>query len=91
MSLLEVESLRCGYGIVEVLFGLSLSVDEGELVVVLGANGAGKTTTLRAVSGMISAEGSVRLNGREVLGRRPDQLLASGVAHVPQGRGTITA
>jgi len=91
VSLLEVESLRCGYGIVEVLFGLSLSVDEGELVVVLGANGAGKTTTLRAVSGMISAEGSVRLNGREVLGRRPDQLLASGVAHVPQGRGTITA
>ncbi len=91
MSLLEVDSLRCGYGIVEVLFGLSFTVDEGELVVVLGANGAGKTTTLRAVSGMIPASGSVRLEGKEVLGRRPDQLLASGVAHVPQGRGTITA
>lgn len=91
MSLLEVSSLRCGYGIVEVLFGLDMAVDEGELVVVLGANGAGKTTTLRAISGMIPATGSVRLDGIEVLGRRPDQLLAAGVAHVPQGRGTINA
>ncbi len=73
------------------LFGLDLEVDEGELVVVLGANGAGKTTTLRAISGMIPAHGSVRLDGAEVLGPRPDQLLAAGVAHVPQGRGTITA
>ena len=91
MSLLEVSGLRCGYGIVEVLFGLDLSVAEGELVVVLGANGAGKTTTLRAISGMIPASGSVRLDGTEVLGRRPDQLLSAGVAHVPQGRGTISA
>ncbi len=91
MSLLEVSGLRCGYGIVEVLFGLDMAVDEGELVVVLGANGAGKTTTLRAISGMIPATGSVRLDGTEVLGRRPDQLLSMGVAHVPQGRGTINA
>lgn len=89
MSLLEVSGLRCGYGIVEVLFGLDMAVDEGELVVVLGSNGAGKTTTLRAISGMIPASGSVRLDGTEVLGRRPDQLLAMGLAHVPQGRGTI--
>jgi branched-chain amino acid transport system ATP-binding protein len=91
VSLLEVSALRCGYGIVEVLFGLDMAVDEGELVVVLGANGAGKTTTLRAISGMIPASGSVRLDGTEVLGRRPDQLLSAGVAHVPQGRGTINA
>lgn len=91
MSLLEVSALRCGYGIVEVLFGLDMAVDEGELVVVLGANGAGKTTTLRAISGMIPASGSVRFDGTEVLGRRPDQLLSAGVAHVPQGRGTINA
>ena len=91
MSLLEVSSLSCGYGIVEVLFGLDMAVDEGELVVVLGANGAGKTTTLRAISGMIPASGSVRLDGTEVLGRRPDQLLSAGLAHVPQGRGTINA
>lgn len=91
MSLLEVEDLRCGYGIVEVLFGISLEVDEGELVVVLGANGAGKTTTLRAISGMLDAKGSVRLDGEEALGRRTDQLLAAGMAHVPEGRGSIGA
>jgi branched-chain amino acid transport system ATP-binding protein len=61
------------------------------LVVVLGANGSGKTTTLRSVSGMIHAKGSVKYKGEEVLGKRPDQLLAMGMAHVPQGRGTINA
>ena len=90
MSLLEVRGLRAGYGIVEVLFGIDFVVDPGEVVVVLGANGAGKTTTLRAVSGMIPARGEVLLDGKPVLGKRPDQLLKLGVAHVPQGRGTIT-
>jgi branched-chain amino acid transport system ATP-binding protein len=90
MSLLEVRGLRAGYGIVEVLFGVDLEVDAGELVVVLGANGAGKTTTLRALSGMIPAQGSVTFDGASALGRRPDQLLRAGMAHVPQGRGTIT-
>ena len=91
MSFLKVSDLKAGYGIVEVLFGLELEVNEGELVVVLGANGAGKTTTLRAISGMIAAKGSVVFDGQEVLGKRPDELLAMGVAHVPQGRGTINA
>jgi len=91
MTLLEVDGLRAGYGLVEVLFGIHLEVDVGELVVVLGANGSGKTTTLRAISGMIPASGEVRLDGRNVLGRRPDQLLAAGIAHVPQGRGTIAS
>ncbi len=91
MSLLEVRDLRAGYGMVEVLFGLDIDVNEGELVVVLGANGSGKTTTLRAISGMISATGSVTYKGQEVLGKRPDQLLGMGMSHVPQGRGTINA
>ena len=90
MSLLEVRGLRAGYGIVEVLFGIDLEVDAGELVVVLGANGSGKTTTLRAVSGMIPARGEILLDGRQVNGLRPDQLVAAGLAHVPQGRGTIS-
>jgi branched-chain amino acid transport system ATP-binding protein len=90
MSLLRVQDLSAGYGLVEVLFGIDLEVDAGELVVVLGANGAGKTTTLRAISGMIQARGRVLLDGEDVLGKRPDQLLRRGVAHVPQGRGTIT-
>ena len=89
MSLLEVDDLAAGYGAVQVLRGVSLTVDEGEAVVVLGANGAGKTTTLRALSGMIPASGTVRLGGQSIVGRRPDQIVALGMAHVPQGRGTI--
>lgn len=88
---LEVSGLKAGYGIVEVLFGIDLVIGRGEVVVVLGANGAGKTTTLRAISGMIASKGSVQFEGRNVSGIRPDQLLRRGVAHVPQGRGTITA
>ena len=90
MSLLEVRDLRAGYGIVEVLFGLDFDVDAGEVVVVLGANGSGKTTTLRAVSGMIEARGSLRLDGQDIVGKSPDQLVKLGMAHVPQGRGTLT-
>ena len=89
-ALLTVEGLTAGYGPVEVLRGIDLTVDDGEIVVVLGANGAGKTTTLRALSGMIPARGSVTLAGRSLLGRRPDQVVRLGVSHVPQGRGTIT-
>jgi branched-chain amino acid transport system ATP-binding protein len=90
VTLLEVEQLTGGYGAVRVLYGLDFVVDAGEVVVILGANGAGKTTTLRALSGSLDAKGHVRFDGREVLGRRPEQVAAAGVAHVPQGRGTIT-
>lgn len=89
MSLLEVRGLRAGYGMVDVLRGIDLDVGDGEAVVVLGANGAGKTTTLRALSGMIASSGERRFDGRSVAKARPDQLLAAGIAHVPQGRGTI--
>ena len=89
--LLGVHDLGAGYGIVEVLFGIDLVVDAGEVVVVLGANGAGKTTTLRAISGMISSKGTVQFQGESVGGRRPDQLVKLGMAHVPQGRGTVTS
>ena len=89
-AVLEVSELRAGYGAVRVLQGIDFSVDEGEVVVILGANGAGKTTTLRAISGSLDAKGHVRFDGYDVLGRRPEQVAARGVAHVPQGRGTIT-
>ncbi len=88
-ALLSVEGLRAGYGPVKVLNGLDLSVDAGEIVVVLGANGSGKTTTLRALSGMIPAKGTVRFDGTEVTGRKPEDLVRLGMAHVPQGRGTF--
>ena len=72
MSLLDVRDLRAGYGMVEVLRGLSLKVEDGEAVVILGANGSGKTTTLRALSGMIKASGSAEFSGRSILGRRAE-------------------
>jgi len=90
MSLLQVRDLRAGYGIVEVLFGLDFEVDTGEVVVVLGANGSGKTTTLRGISGMIPARGSITFDDTPILGKSPDELVSMGMAHVPQGRGTIT-
>jgi branched-chain amino acid transport system ATP-binding protein len=89
VTLLEVAELRAGYGAVKVLHGLDFSVDEGEAVVILGANGAGKTTTLRALSGMLAYSGTVRFRGRDTHFKRPDQAAHVGIAHVPQGRGTI--
>ena len=89
MSLLEVEGLSAGYGPVKVLQSIDLTVEAGEVVVVLGANGAGKTTTLRAISGLVSARGSLRLAGESILGRHPESIAQRGVAHVPQGRGTF--
>jgi branched-chain amino acid transport system ATP-binding protein len=89
VSLLEVTGLSAGYGQVQVLRDLDFSVDEGEMVVLLGANGAGKTTTLRAVCQMIETSGSVRFDGEELVGKRTEQVVRRGIAHVPQGRGTF--
>ena len=86
---LDVRDLRAGYGPVQVLHGLDFTVAEGEIVVILGANGAGKTTTLRAVSGMIERSGSVSLRGRQLINAKPADIVRRGVAHVPQGRGTL--
>jgi branched-chain amino acid transport system ATP-binding protein len=88
-ALLEISELRAGYGAVRVLQGIDFSVEVGEVVVILGANGAGKTTTLRAISGMIDATGAANFAGHSIIGRRPEQIAAAGIAHVPQGRGTI--
>jgi branched-chain amino acid transport system ATP-binding protein len=90
MTLLRVAELRAGYGPVQVLHGLDFHVDEGEVVVILGANGAGKTTTLRAISGMIPCRGTVTFDGSSLVGSKPERVARAGIAHVPQGRGTIT-
>ena len=87
--LLDVKNLTCGYGPIRVLHGFDFHVDAGEVVVILGANGAGKTTTLRAVSGMIEASGSIDLAGTQLIGKRSADIVRLGVAHVPQGRGTL--
>lgn len=87
MSLLEIRDLRAGYGNIEVLHGISLSVASEDYVAVLGANGAGKTTLLRAISGTLdSIRGVIRFNGHDLRARQPHEIPALGIAHVPEGR-----
>jgi branched-chain amino acid transport system ATP-binding protein len=89
MTLLELEDVTASYGPVQVLDGVSLSVPDNGAVGILGANGAGKTTTLRAISGTVRAGGRIVFDGKDIRGRRPDQIAALGIAHVPEGRGTL--
>jgi branched-chain amino acid transport system ATP-binding protein len=85
--LLAVDDLYVRYGAAEVVHGLSLTVEAGEVVALLGANGAGKTTTLRAVSGLVRpSAGRVLVDGRVVSGAPPHAVVAAGVGHVPEGR-----
>jgi branched-chain amino acid transport system ATP-binding protein len=90
VSLLRVEDLHAGYGQAEVLHGVSLTVDPGEVVVILGANGAGKTTTMRAIAGLIGRRGTVTIDGTALRPGEPGAAVAAGLALVPQGRGTFT-
>jgi branched-chain amino acid transport system ATP-binding protein len=89
MALLELAGVEARYGQVMALHGVSLTVEEGEVVALLGANGAGKTTTLRAVSGTVRKSGRVLYAGRDVSRRTPERLARLGVAHVPEGRGIL--
>jgi branched-chain amino acid transport system ATP-binding protein len=89
MSLLELRNVEARYGPVKALHGVTLRVDGGELVAVMGANGAGKTTMLRAVSGTVRRSGDVLFAG-EKLARRPEATARAGIAHVPEGRGTFS-
>jgi len=88
MPLLELSGVEARYGSLQALHGISLTVDEGEIVSVLGANGAGKTTTLRAISGTVRTAGAILFAGNR-LSRRPDAVARAGIAHVPEGRGTF--
>jgi branched-chain amino acid transport system ATP-binding protein len=89
MTLLELEDVTAFYGPVQVLDGVSLSVPEGGAIGILGANGAGKTTTLRAISGTVRAGGRITFAGEDIRGTRPDRVAGLGIAHVPEGRGTL--
>ena len=88
--LLELEDVTARYGPVIALHGISLRVDEGESVAVLGANGAGKTTTLRAVSGTVRRSGKIAFGGKSIARTAPEAVARAGIAHVPEGRGTLT-
>lgn len=89
--MLVVENLEARYGMIAALRSISLRVDEGRLIALLGANGAGKTTALRAISGLLRpAAGTIRLFDRDVTGLPAYQLAKLGIAHVPEGRGILT-
>ena len=91
MPLLELRGLEARYGEIRALHGVTLSVDEGDFVAILGANGAGKTTTLRAISGTVRTSGEVLLDGSRLYRRTPEAMAKRGVAHVPEGRGTFAS
>ena len=85
--MLEIENLSCCYGKVEALKSVSLRVNKGELVTLIGANGAGKTTTLKAISGLLpSSGGRMRFEGEDITHASPRRILGRGIAHCPEGR-----
>ncbi|MHB9149851.1 MAG: ABC transporter ATP-binding protein [Thermoleophilia bacterium] len=84
--MLEIRDLDAFYGPVQALHAVTLTVDAGEVVTLVGANGAGKSTLLKAVSGVIRARGGVSLSGESILGWSPDKVARRGIAHVPEGR-----
>ena len=91
MALLELQDVEARYGEIRALHGVTLTVDEGDFVAILGANGAGKTTTLRAISGTVKTSGDVLFDGSKVFRRTPEAMAKRGVAHVPEGRGTFAS
>src|SRR4030042_4625560 len=90
MSILEVENIHTYYGNIHALKGISISVEQGEIVSLIGGNGAGKTTTLRTICGSLKPrEGKVRFNGEYLLQYRAHEIVFKGVAMVPEGRGVF--
>jgi branched-chain amino acid transport system ATP-binding protein len=87
MALLTLDNVEARYGPIKALHGVSLAVEEGQAVSLLGANGAGKTTTLRAISGTVRKTGEVAFAGKRVTGSGPEAIARLGIAHVPEGRG----
>jgi branched-chain amino acid transport system ATP-binding protein len=89
-SLLSVNSIETFYGPIQAIRGVSLDVEPGQIVTVLGANGAGKTTVLRTISGVLDPErGQVMFEGRDIAHMAPDQVMRLGICHVPEGRETF--
>ena len=90
MALLEIKDLVVRYGGIEALHGVSLSVERGQIVTLIGCNGAGKSTTLRAISGLIKpSRGSITFDGKPITGVAPHKIVRRGLAHSPEGRGVF--
>ena len=89
--MLDIKDLKVSYGAVEALKGISLHVDDGEIVSLIGANGAGKTTTLHTITGLVPAKsGSIMFNGQDLLKTKANRIVTLGMAHVPEGRHVFT-
>lgn len=87
MAMLEVENIHSYYGNIHALKGISLTVDKGEIVTLIGGNGAGKSTTLRSITGIMKPrEGHVRLEGEDLARYKPHEIVYKGIAMVPEGR-----
>jgi branched-chain amino acid transport system ATP-binding protein len=87
MALLEVEDVHTYYGNIEALKGVSLTVDEGEIVTLIGSNGAGKSTTLRSISGLTPArQGKIAFDGRDITTTAPQDVVRLGISQSPEGR-----
>jgi branched-chain amino acid transport system ATP-binding protein len=87
MAFLQLENVEAGYGAVRALHGISITVDEGSIVTMLGANGAGKSTTLKSISGMVKpTAGEIRFEGKSLIGLNANQITKLGIAQVPEGR-----
>ena len=91
MAMLEVKNLHTYYGNIEALKGVSLEVNEGEIVTLIGANGAGKSTTLRTISGLLQPrQGQIKFNGEDLANLRAHERVFKGIAMVPEGRGVFS-
>lgn len=90
-ALLEVTGLTAGYGAAPVLHDIDLSIEQGQIVAVMGANGAGKTTLLRTLTGLVKpTSGEIRLDGADLRATKVEQMVRRGIAHVPEGHGVVT-
>jgi branched-chain amino acid transport system ATP-binding protein len=91
MALLELREVEAAYGSIQILHGVSLHVDPGEVVAVIGPNGAGKSTTFKAIMGFTThLGGEIVFDGRSLIGERPNRVLGLGLGYVPQGRVVFT-
>ena len=90
MTMLAISGLRAGYGKIEILHHVDLTIEQGQIVTLIGANGAGKTTLLKTITGLVrSSSGRIEFDGTSIVGRPPHKIVALGISHVAEGRAIL--